>query len=101
VGELLKLIGIPGTIVALLGLMGWTGLGAIKLWRELRGDRGHAADLTPLLQHLDLTVTEHFDQLRRDLETKIQTETRSAAKNIRNGLTIMLLQSLRRREDDA
>lgn len=97
-GELLKLLGIPGTVIALLGLMGWTALGAIKVWRELHDGRRAAAperieppDLAPLEQHIDLTLTEHFDQLRRDLERKIEIEATNSLKATENRLLLMAM----------
>ena len=43
-----------------------------------------------LLHHFDMAITEHFDQLRRDLEVKIE-------KTVQNGLTAYLLESELRR----
>jgi len=35
------------------------------------------AQTRELKHHLDMAITQHFDQLRRDLETKIETSTRN------------------------
>lgn len=56
-----------------------------------RKRNGPSVNVKELTQHLDLTITEHFDQLRRDLETKISKEHDSTRKDWENALQRFLL----------
>lgn len=101
-GELLRVLGVPGTVIALLGLMGWTALGAIKLWRELHGDRSSrrqpkdeitAEALAENLQHdIDRQLTDAFDQLRRDLTTTIERQHQLSRDDFRDVVLKTLLE---------
>jgi hypothetical protein len=44
------------------------------------------------LQHLDLTLTTHFDQLRRDLSTTVERQHELSRDDMRNALSTMLME---------
>lgn len=52
-------------------------LGILYGYEKLMGRKRNGSH-KELLQHLDLTITQHFEQLRRDLETKIDKSTENA-----------------------
>ena len=60
-----------------VGLPVVTALGAIYFYAKHLAPKANGRDLTTLTQHLDLKLTQHFDQLRRDLETKIENTVES------------------------
>ena len=69
---------------------------AVKFYRTVVGDRRDAQPEGPTLeettkaftQHLDRVMADHFDQLRRDLETKIEKEVQNAM--TREALKVLL-----------
>lgn len=80
VTQLLKYVGAPA----------FTALGFIWLFRKVilpKANGKQAEEQTKeILYKLDAALTDHFDQLRRDLETKIE-------KTMENRLTAYLFQS--------
>lgn len=51
----------------------WAAFWGIRLWRHITEGRKAAATGEPVgAAHIDLVLTEHFDQLRRDLTTTIE-----------------------------
>jgi hypothetical protein len=84
--KIIELMGPAATILLLLYL--YDRIFFRKRAKENGGHNGRSKEIT---QHLDLAMTEHFDQLRRDLETKIQQEAVATRQDHRNALHQLVL----------
>jgi len=80
--ELIKTIGAP---VA-------TALGSIYFYHKFIAAKANEHDTKEILYKLDMALTGHFDQLRRDLEVKIE-------KTMENRLTAYLFRQELDRKD--
>ena len=72
-------------ILETVGVPVVTALGAIYFYAKVLAPKSNGKELTVITQHLDLKLTQHFEQLRRDLETKIE-------KTVESKLTAYFLQ---------
>ena len=75
-------VGVPVTVLL--------GLYVYDRW-ILTKKMGNGPNAKEVTQHLDLVLTAHFDQLRRDLATTIERAHESTQKDTRNALTQHLL----------
>lgn len=96
VTELVKTIGVPlaQLLIAVVLIKkyvmpqanGKSDEGLALLTKTMAGEFKH------LEQAQDLTVTEHFDQLRRDLTTTIERQEQLTRDDLRNALATMTLE---------
>lgn len=70
------------------------GVSVEKLNSALQEAMGKALAIQreAMRQHLDIIITEHFDQLRRDLETKIGNEHKTTRDDWTNALSRFMLE---------
>lgn len=73
--EIAKVIGAPTAIA----------FAAVWFYAKHLAPKANGKETKEITQHLDLKLTGHFDQLRRDLETKIE-------KTVESKLTAYFLQ---------
>lgn len=87
--------GFLAVVVALLKYVGApaaTALGFIVLMRKAILPKANGKDRQDTAQRLDLALTTHFDQLRRDLTTTIERQHALSRDDARNALTTHLLE---------
>lgn len=86
-------------LIKFVGAPAATALGIIWLLRKAIIPKANGAekaqterDKQEALQHLDLTLTEHFDQLRRDLTTTVERQHELSRDDMRNALATLILE---------
>lgn len=80
------------TLLKFVGAPAATALGFIILMRKAILPKINGKEKQESLQRLDLALTSHFDQLRRDLTTTIERQHELSRDDARNALTTHLLE---------
>jgi hypothetical protein len=87
------------TLVKLVGAPAVMFFGFVWVFRRLLLPKQNGAakahdeqEKKEALQHLDLTLTTHFDQLRRDLTTTVERQHELSRDDLRNALATLLLE---------
>ena len=80
--ELLKFVGAPAA----------TALGIMWLLRKVILPKANGNDRKEQLQRLDLALTNHFDQLRRDLTATLERQHELSRDDFRNALATLLME---------
>lgn len=84
---------LPGNLVTDMLKIGGpaaTTLAWIFIYHKFIAPKGNGQNTTEILFKLDLALTEHFDQLRRDLEAKISSLEGRVLKTLEDRLTVYL-----------
>jgi len=79
-------------LIKFVGAPAATAFGFIWLMRKAILPKANGKERRDALEHLDLTLTEHFDQLRRDLTTTIERQQQLSRDDMRNALGTLILE---------
>lgn len=80
--DLIKFVGAPAA----------TALGILWLMRKVILPKANGKERNATIDHLDLRLTVHFDQLRDDLKQAIENQHKTSRDDMRNALTTQLLE---------